>query len=155
MAGDLLGPFSLGYVKGWRRALGALICVEGVRCLCIDPNDLPAVVKAIFWGVSGVEVWSWHANKYDPISLRFERCPTLKTTPLGIHSSCAGVFKGISHCALQTFSKIEITIYSCVEWAGLGAHVSLGMRGIFWLKMFVPYPPTHWVPWWGHLPGGL
>lgn len=34
-AGDLLPPFSVAYVKGYRRSVTALIVAEAVRCLNI------------------------------------------------------------------------------------------------------------------------
>lgn len=41
----MLPPFCLGYVKGWRRALAALICIDGVKSLGTAPDDLGKCFK--------------------------------------------------------------------------------------------------------------
>lgn len=37
----LLPPFSLGYIKGWRRSCAALIVAQGIRELDLSLNVLP------------------------------------------------------------------------------------------------------------------
>lgn len=44
--GELLAPFSIAYVKGWRRALAALILIEGITCLGIPIEDMVPAFKA-------------------------------------------------------------------------------------------------------------
>lgn len=44
--GELLAPFSIAYVKGWRRGLAALILIEGIRCLGIPIEDVVPAFKA-------------------------------------------------------------------------------------------------------------
>ena len=44
-SGDILPPFSIAFVKGWRRSLAALICAEGVRALNINVGDLSTKFK--------------------------------------------------------------------------------------------------------------
>lgn len=43
---DLLPPFAVAYVKGWRRSLACLISCEGVRCLGLDLDELTDDFKA-------------------------------------------------------------------------------------------------------------
>lgn len=49
----LLGPFCLGYVKGWRRCTALLASLMAVRDLEIPIEDLPGEFKAAsnnsFW----------------------------------------------------------------------------------------------------------
>lgn len=42
----LLPPFSVGFVKGWRRSLATLIICEGVKSLGIDVAELRPCFKA-------------------------------------------------------------------------------------------------------------
>lgn len=44
--GDLLPPFCVSYIKGWRRSLACLLCCEGIRTLGIDLADVTDVFKA-------------------------------------------------------------------------------------------------------------
>ena len=40
-AGDILPPFCIAYVKGWRRATALLICLVAIKEREMDLNDLP------------------------------------------------------------------------------------------------------------------
>ena len=42
----MLAPFSVGFIKGWRRSLAALIICEGIRSLGIELDDLTDQFKA-------------------------------------------------------------------------------------------------------------
>lgn len=42
----ILPPFSVGFIKGWRRSLSALIICEGIRSMGIPLEDLADVFKA-------------------------------------------------------------------------------------------------------------
>ena len=44
--GDMLPPFSISYIKGWRRSLACLLCCEGIRTLGIDMADVTDAFKA-------------------------------------------------------------------------------------------------------------
>ena len=44
---EQIAPFSIAYVKGWRRALACLICCEGVRSLGLSPDELTSDFKAL------------------------------------------------------------------------------------------------------------
>lgn len=44
----MLPPFSVAFVKGWRRSLAALICCEAIRSLGIDFAELTDVFKVGF-----------------------------------------------------------------------------------------------------------
>lgn len=46
VGGDLLPPFSIAYVKGWRRSVTALIVAEAIRSLQIDASELTSAYKA-------------------------------------------------------------------------------------------------------------
>ena len=46
--GDTLPPFSVAYVKGWRRSVSCLIVAEAIRELRIDFSDLTQNYKAGF-----------------------------------------------------------------------------------------------------------
>ena len=41
-----LPPFSVAYVKGWRRSLACLIVLEGIRVLGVDMEELTPAFKA-------------------------------------------------------------------------------------------------------------
>ena len=43
--GDL-EPFSVAYVKGWRRSVTALIVAQGVKELGVEPSELTQNYKA-------------------------------------------------------------------------------------------------------------
>ena len=43
--GAALPPFSVAYIKGWRRSLACLICCEDVRALGISFEDLTTNFK--------------------------------------------------------------------------------------------------------------
>ena len=47
--GKLLRPFSVAFVKGWRRTLAAFICCEGIRKLQIPLDRIPDVFKEGFF----------------------------------------------------------------------------------------------------------
>ena len=40
-------PFSVAYVKGWRRSLACLIIFEGIRVLGVDMEELTPQFKAV------------------------------------------------------------------------------------------------------------
>ncbi len=40
-------PFSVAYVKGWRRSLACLIIFEGIRVLGVDMEELTPAFKAV------------------------------------------------------------------------------------------------------------
>ena len=42
----MLAPFSVAFVKGWRRSLACLICCEGVKSLGIEMDELTPDFKA-------------------------------------------------------------------------------------------------------------
>lgn len=42
----MLPPFSIAFVKGWRRSLACLICCEGVKSLGIELDELTSDFKA-------------------------------------------------------------------------------------------------------------
>lgn len=44
----MIPPFSLGYTKGWKRAVMALICLQGVRELELEDEVSHAVKASIF-----------------------------------------------------------------------------------------------------------
>lgn len=44
--GDMLVPFSVGYIKGWRRSISALIAAEGIKALNIDFAEVTNEFKA-------------------------------------------------------------------------------------------------------------
>ena len=44
--GGGLTPFSLGFVKGWRRTLACLTCLEGIYTLNVPVEDLTVDFKA-------------------------------------------------------------------------------------------------------------
>jgi hypothetical protein len=43
----MLPPFSVAFVKGWRRSLAMLIICEGIRSIGIDLADVDSVFKEI------------------------------------------------------------------------------------------------------------
>ena len=43
----MLPPFSVGFVKGWRRSLAMLIICEGIRSIGIDLADVDSLFKEI------------------------------------------------------------------------------------------------------------
>lgn len=45
-SGDFLRPFSLAFVKGWRRSVTCLIALEGIRSLGIALDEVPKELKA-------------------------------------------------------------------------------------------------------------
>lgn len=45
LPGQLLRPFSIGYVKGWRRSVAALIVMQGFKELDIDLDTLPRPIR--------------------------------------------------------------------------------------------------------------
>lgn len=49
---DQMPPFSVAYVKGWRRSLACLICCEAVRTLGISLEELTSEFKA--WSIIGL-----------------------------------------------------------------------------------------------------
>ena len=61
----LLPPFSVGFIKGWRRSLAALIICEGIRSLGIEIADLtdtfrvgrPLPIKTGLWGFCARHRW--------------------------------------------------------------------------------------------------
>jgi hypothetical protein len=42
----MLTPFSVAFIKGWRRSLACLICCEGIKQLGITLEDLTLEFKA-------------------------------------------------------------------------------------------------------------
>ncbi|CAK9079952.1 FO synthase subunit 1, partial [Durusdinium trenchii] len=50
---QLLRPFSIGYVKGWRRSVAALIVMQGFKELDIDLDTLPRPIRASFGTIHG------------------------------------------------------------------------------------------------------
>ena len=47
--GKLLRPFSVAFVKGWRRTLAAFICCEGIRKLQIPLDRVPDAFRRSFF----------------------------------------------------------------------------------------------------------
>ena len=47
-SGCMLRPFSVAYVKGYRRSLTMLIVVQGIRELGIEPHELPYGFKDLW-----------------------------------------------------------------------------------------------------------
>ena len=47
-AGNMMPPFSIGYVKGWRRSTALLAVLCGIKALEIKLDDLPAIFKEGF-----------------------------------------------------------------------------------------------------------
>ena len=50
-AGNLMAPFSIGYVKGWRRATALLGVLCGIKDMEINVHDLSPTFKAV-WRIS-------------------------------------------------------------------------------------------------------
>lgn len=51
LRGELLAPFSVGYIKGWRRSTAFLCVCAGLRALKIDMEEVPANFKVLWaWG---------------------------------------------------------------------------------------------------------
>ena len=51
MSGELLGPFSVAYVKGWRRSVTCLIVADAIRVLGINFDSLSSEYKDGFPGI--------------------------------------------------------------------------------------------------------
>ena len=64
-SGDLLPPFSIGYIKGWRRSTAFLCIMAGIKLLEIDMAEVPDAFKACS---SYRHVDIWH-NSLMPILL--------------------------------------------------------------------------------------
>lgn len=48
LSGDLPPPFSVAFVKGWRRSVTCLVVADAIRALEIDFGDLTSVYKVHF-----------------------------------------------------------------------------------------------------------
>lgn len=60
--GQMLPPFGVAFVKGWRRSLALLISLEGIRQLGIPTDELTSVFKAGWSSFLGLSPWHEHAN---------------------------------------------------------------------------------------------
>lgn len=72
--GLLIRPFSVGYVKGWRRSLAALIVIQGLIELEVDLEVLPKEVRVSWWLLRLQDLWVLHMHSLSHSYQTMKRC---------------------------------------------------------------------------------